>query len=181
MSRSVFFVIVVALATLAALPSLSQAGITPPPGFAVGEWYKLAFVTSGTTTANSGDIATYDAFVQEQAALNLVLAPYAANFRAVAYATYSPPPDNSGDAVFNTRGEQLNSTPDPRTPGHNFVDFPSTWFNTLSFDQYGLSSHPDGTKVWTGFRALGELGIVFDPVFALGSDFLPPIIPVMEP
>jgi len=45
----------------------------PPTGLAAGSTYRLAFVTSGTTTAQSTDINTYNSFVTAQAMLSVTL------------------------------------------------------------------------------------------------------------
>jgi hypothetical protein len=47
----------------------ANGGINPTTGVAwqVGDTYRLAFVTEGTTLATSTDIATYNAFVQNAA------------------------------------------------------------------------------------------------------------------
>ena len=49
---------------------LANGGINPATGlaWAAGDTYRLVFVTSGTTTAESADITTYNAFVQGEAA-----------------------------------------------------------------------------------------------------------------
>jgi hypothetical protein len=46
---------------------VSAAIITTPVGLAPGSTYRLIFVTSGTTTANSTNIADYNAFATAQA------------------------------------------------------------------------------------------------------------------
>ena len=51
----------------------AQAQFTLPTGLAAGSTYRLAFVTSGTIAATSTDIATYNSFVNAQAALNNAL------------------------------------------------------------------------------------------------------------
>lgn len=51
-----------------------QAGpIVVPTGLAAGDQYYLAFVTSGETAATSGDIATYNTFVNNQAKMENAL------------------------------------------------------------------------------------------------------------
>jgi hypothetical protein len=57
---------------LLGLPVLAHAGYTPP-ALAPGDTYQLVFVTSGSIQATSGDIATYDSFVNAQAANDLSL------------------------------------------------------------------------------------------------------------
>lgn len=49
------------------LPSICLAVPITNPGLASGTQYRLAFITSGTTTATSTDITTYDDFVQSAA------------------------------------------------------------------------------------------------------------------
>ena len=50
------------------LPGFVAAAIViPPPDLNPGDQYRLVFVTSDATTANSDDIATYNSFVNSQA------------------------------------------------------------------------------------------------------------------
>jgi len=174
-SRSKFLVNAAAFAALVAGPATLHAAIVAPAGLLPGEWYKIAFVTSGTTKAASLDIATYDDFVRAQAALNPELAPFADYFQAVA-ATPALIHDvwtvfNLTDyPVFNTRGEQLNVTPDIYSYGNYFFEESTVWSNPLSYDQFGLASHPTGTRVWTGFAWKAH---VLDDFRVLGSPFGP--------
>lgn len=78
------------LLALAALVSVSvnsaNAGvITTPPGLTTGQTFHLAFVTKGfLTNANSTDIATYDAFVQNEAnEIGSITAPLGLNWKAI--------------------------------------------------------------------------------------------------
>ena len=166
MNRPRFFVIAAALAALVAIPAVSQAGIVAPAGLLPGELYNLAFVTSGATKATSSDITTYDDFVRAQAALNPELAPFVNYFQAVASSPPSHYPDDY--ATFNTRGEQLNWTPDLYSPGYYFLEEATTWLNPLSYDQFGEASHPTGTRVWTGVAWKAH---VLDNSRVLGSPF----------
>jgi hypothetical protein len=162
-------------AALVAMPAASRAAIVAPAGLLPGEWYNIAFVTSGTTKATSGNIATYDDFVRTQAALNPELVPFAEYFEAVA-ATPALIHDIWTDfnltdyPVFNTRGEQLNVTPNIRSYGQFFFEESTVWSNPLSYDQFGEASHPTGTRVWTGVAWKVH---VLDDFRALGSPFGP--------
>lgn len=165
-------------AALVAMPAASRAAIVAPAGLLPGEWYNIAFVTSGTTKATSGNIATYDDFVRTQAALNPELSPYAAELIAVIWINNASQ-NGSWDTdypVFNTRGEQLNVTPDIRTYGHFFFGETTVWSNPLSYDQFGESSHPAGAKVWTGIdssfpiRLYGTLGSLTGSQFVSSYD-----------
>lgn len=62
------------LCLLTSNPVALSAATIVPDGLSPGDTYHLAFVTSGVTTATSSDIADYNAFVNEQAALNPELA-----------------------------------------------------------------------------------------------------------
>ena len=61
--------ILAGLAGICALivPAPAGAVLTAPAGLLPGDTFQYVFVTSGTTTATSTDIATYDAFVQSAA------------------------------------------------------------------------------------------------------------------
>ncbi len=57
-----------ALILLVVLATVVQAeAIRQPPSLVAGDQYRLAFITSATTTAESADIETYNAFVQSVA------------------------------------------------------------------------------------------------------------------
>ena len=172
MSRTRFLVMAAALAALVAMPGASQAGIVAPAGLLPGEWYNLAFVTSGTTKATSSDITTYYDFVWAQVALNPELAPFVNYFQPVAPRPDGGPYGASYDdyPTFNTRGEQLNVTPDIYSYGNYFFEESTVWSNPLSYDQFGEASHPTGTRVWTGVAWKAH---VLDNFRFLGSPFGP--------
>ena len=54
-----------------------------PPGLNAGDEFRLLFVTSEGTDAESSDIADYNAFVQAAAAKDALLRPYGGAFRAL--------------------------------------------------------------------------------------------------
>ena len=54
-----------------------------PEGMGPGDSFRLLFVTSTTTTAESSDIADYNAFAQARAAANTNLAGFSGQFRAL--------------------------------------------------------------------------------------------------
>jgi len=62
-----FTTILLIVMTVATSPA---GGVVIPTGLTEGDPYHLAFVTSGTRTGNSTDIAVYNTFVQDQAAMN---------------------------------------------------------------------------------------------------------------
>lgn len=62
-----FTTILLIVMTVATSP---VGGVVIPTGLTDGDPYHLAFVTSGTRTGNSTDIAVYNTFVQDQAAMN---------------------------------------------------------------------------------------------------------------
>ncbi len=62
--RSHIVIAVIVVVPLLLVASRSFAAPITNPGLAAGARYRLAFVTSGTTTVTSSDITTYDAFVQ---------------------------------------------------------------------------------------------------------------------
>ena len=73
MSRYLLKAVVLKVATIALLlmTTRSAQALVVPASLNPGDSYQLAFVTQGTQTANlGGGIATFNAFVQSQAALN---------------------------------------------------------------------------------------------------------------
>lgn len=70
-SREVGSSLVASLAVLSATAASVQAEITTlPTSLLLGDRYYLAFVTSGSISGTSANVADYDAFVQAQANLN---------------------------------------------------------------------------------------------------------------
>lgn len=65
--------ILTAVFSVLVAPVSSQAGVVVPEGLQPGDPYHLAFVTDGARDALSSDIADYNLFVNNQAAMNSAL------------------------------------------------------------------------------------------------------------
>ena len=127
----VAFVLAISLvATLS--PASAQSPETPPPyhstlvvpvdwslvprGMGPGDEFRLLFVTSGTRDATATDIATYNAFVQEEAAGgHEAIRPYSAHFRVLGATsavdarvqTGTHPDDGGGVPIFWLNGREV--------------------------------------------------------------------------
>ena len=66
-----------------AAPTVAADSPLVPEGLEPGDRFRLLFVTSTTTKAESADIASYNAFVQARAAANTNLAGFSGQFRAL--------------------------------------------------------------------------------------------------
>jgi hypothetical protein len=84
-----------------AAPALS-APVTTPPGLNPGDQYMLAFVTSSATTAGSGNIADYNAFVTTVANSQLALAALATTWTAIGSTSSVDARDNTGTNPIGT-------------------------------------------------------------------------------
>ncbi len=162
--RILAVVFVVALATSQA--THVAAGVMPP-NLPPGSQYQLAFVTAGTTTATSSDIAFYDTFVRAEAALNPEL-PQSVTWDAVgttAAVMASVNAPSAGLPVYNTAGVEVASAATGL--------YASTLLSPIDFDQYGNLSF---TTVWTGVYSVfddslhpGSLGFPNDGNVLVGN------------
>ncbi len=158
---------------------MAPTGANPATGeeWKIGDTYHLLFITSGATQATSSDIATYNTFVNDQAALSSL--PGVSGLEWFAIATTSTsihPRDNApvsapiyrlDDVLLATGFDQFYG--DPPLTGDNFTGLPAT----PTIDQHGNSR---GGNVWTGSnrqglaaasnRVLGQL----DPRFGSSSN-----------
>jgi len=140
----------VAAGFVVALISTSiQAALIVPVGLAPGETYQLAFVTSGTTNATSGNIADYNAIVQAAAdAANMgagmgitwTVIGSTASVNANANALVST-------KVFNMNGELL---------AGSYADFWDGSHTTGVGIDYNENNQGRNFNVWTGSLADGS-------------------------
>jgi len=126
-----------------------QASIFVPDGLSPGDKYHLAFVTSGTTTALSYDIADYNNFVNEQAEQSgAITKGWGIEWYAIASAGDGDARDN---AVVSAPVYLLDSK-------MIATDFDDMWdgelLNPLHVDQFGTVPHSD--LVWTGSLPSGQ-------------------------
>lgn len=106
---------------LGLLDLAANSGINPATGAAwqAGDTYRFAFVTSGTTTADSTDIATYNAFVQNAANNGSVTELAGATWKALGSTATVDARDNTstntstdgtGEAIFLVDGSTVFAT-----------------------------------------------------------------------
>ena len=158
---------VVVLMVLAS-SSIASAGLIVPPGIQPGQQYRLAFVTSGTTTATSSDIATYNNFVTTQA--GLVPGLNATTWTAIGSTLTVNARDNTGTNPSNPNHTSvpiflLNGT---RIANNNNDLWDGEVITPLQFTQYGAmlpgitfahtGTIADGTGADNVFDLPGRLG-----------------------
>lgn len=132
-----------------------MATVIPPTGLAPGSQYQLVFVTAGTRSGTSSNVADYNSFVTSEAALNPLLP--SATWHAVVSTSAIDAKVNapsSGLPVYNTAGIQVATAVAGLYTAQHLAN--------MDFDQYG--SHLD-TDVWTGSI---ELGTGMTNAFSLG-------------
>ena len=87
-----------------------------PDGIGPGESFRLLFVTSGTRDATATDIATYNTFVQDEAAAGHAdIQPYSAHFRVLGATravdarvnTGTHPDDGAGVPIYWLHGPKI--------------------------------------------------------------------------
>lgn len=126
----------------------AQAVLIVPTGLAPGETYQLAFVTSGTTAATSGNIADYNALVQAAAdaanmgigmgiTWNVIGSTASVNANANALVSTK---------VFNMNGELV---------ALNYADFWDGTHTTGIGIDYDENNAARNFNVWTGSNADG--------------------------
>jgi hypothetical protein len=168
--------------TLAATVRQVSAGVILPD-LPAGSQYELAFVTSGSTTSTSSDIATYNAFVTQQASLSTSL-PSGVTWRAIGSTPTTNAMDNAPTwdniPIYNTIGEIL---------ADGRADFWGSGLqNPIGYDQSG--NPISANYVWTGThaggttsasQALGQWlpyspvpGTFFSPLAGLVGDYQDP-------
>jgi hypothetical protein len=147
------------------ITTTANAALIVPPGLAPGEAYQLAFVTSGTTVATSGDINDYNAFVQNAADAANIGSSLGITWSAIASTESTDANTNCvvSGKVFNMNGELLASS---------FSDF---WDGTHTLN-VGIDFNENGTarnfNVWTGSNADGSTAVGYalgDPTARWGE------------
>lgn len=173
------------------------------PNLPAGSQYQLLFVTATSRNATSTDIATYNAFVTNEASGITELLPVGVTWHAIASTAAidanSNAPNPGGVPVYDTRGNVITS--DYLYAFH----YPTQW---IRYNQYG---NDVGTpKVWTGssvsgtrdYHLMGESSVWLGwdyayseswlrqgidsstanyPLYALSSPITVPNAPVPEP
>jgi hypothetical protein len=122
-----------------------------PPNLPPGSPYQLIFVTSGKRDATSTDVADYNAFVAQQAALNPDL-PQGLTWRVIASTATVAAMDNAGASalpIYNTAGQLVADSGAALWSG----DY-HTLANPIGFDQFGAATTDWG---WTGTNLYGEI------------------------
>ena len=89
-------------AGLPTLQSVPADWALKPAGVPAGGSFRLMFVTEGTSTASSSDIADYNLFVQAQANANATLKPFKGEFRALISTGTVNARDNTATTYTNT-------------------------------------------------------------------------------
>jgi hypothetical protein len=134
---------------LVLITTTSNAALFVPSGLAPGETYHLAFVTSGTTSATSGDINYYNTFVQNAAEAANIGSGMGVSWSVIASTTSKDANANAvvSGKVFNMSGELVASS---------FTDFWDGTHNVgvgIDFDE---NSNYRNFNVWTGSNADGS-------------------------
>jgi hypothetical protein len=141
---------IIRLSTLVGLAGMGLASLLyadpliVPPGLSVGDQYRLAFVTSAETNAESSNIADYNAFVTAQANLDPQLAALGVTWQVIGSTAAVDAYNNIGGTftapIYNLGG-QLVATGSAGLWSGNNLD------NPINFDQFGDTL--DG-YLWTG-------------------------------
>lgn len=139
--RKSFIVILVTACAGFTLPSAQLMATVIPPNLPPGSQYQLIFVTADSRDATSSDIADYNAFVTNEAALNPLLPSttwHVVGSTATVNANVNAP--SAGLPIYNTQGiEVASSATGLYTPN---------LLSPIRFDQYGFTSL--GSSLWTG-------------------------------
>ena len=157
-SPSLFFPLFT-LFVLVSFGQLQASIITTPTDLNVGDQYRLVFVTSGTMTAESGDIADYNAFVDGFGDIAI-----ASDWKAIASTEGGVDAhDNIGTAggdgvsIYNLAGERV---------ANNYSDFWDGSIQTaIKYDESGAAVG-GADAIWTGSTTAGETA------YGLGTDVI---------
>jgi hypothetical protein len=152
-------------ASLTERPTVFASPITVAPGLYAGEHYRLAFVTSTSTSATSSSIAYYNAFVTEAANLDPALESLGTTWTAIASTSTVTARDNTdtnpssvGFPIYNLAGQLI------ATSNANLWD--GSISSSISYDEHGVPTLPGYTEIWTG---TGSTGVPDDPNDTLGN------------
>ena len=138
---------------LAVISSAFGQIVTVPAGLTLGEQYRLVFVTDGTTTATSTNIATYNTFVTNEANTTPALVALETTWTAIGSTSSTTAISNTGTfgfgpsvPIFGLNGTEVAAT------------YTQLWSGTLGSDisisQGG--NYLGGSAVWTGTTPYGE-------------------------
>ena len=159
---------------------VSAAIVIPPPDLSPGDQYRLVFVTSGTTTANSNDISSYNNFVNAQAASVSATGFPTSGWTAIVSTTTVDARDNTGTASGT-------GVPIYRVDGLRIADdYTDLWNggtlqNDLSVTQQGdlypsnatlCGFGPARPCAWTGTSSLGTAASPLGDASSLSSSAL---------
>ena len=146
------------------------APITIPPSLVEGDSYRLAFITTDTTTATSGDIATYNNFVTAQANLQAELAALGTTWKAIGSTTTVDARDNTETNPSNASHADV---PIFLLDGTKLVDLNSDLWDGTIDNQFRVRSDgslaPVGQFQWTGTDGDGRNSSLGYGQFALGT------------
>ncbi len=124
------------------LGGTAMATYIPPTGLAPGSKYQIAFVTSGSTTVTSTNIADYNTFVTQQAALSSTL-PQGVTWRVIGSTpttnAINNAPTYAAVPIYNTAGQLVASGSAGLWSG--------SILNPVEYDENGNSFF---YQVWTG-------------------------------
>ena len=142
------------------IASVAKAAVLAPAGLSPGDTYQLAFVSSTQTTAVSGDIGTYNAFVQNLADLAGIGVSESITWSAIgspspvtalAHALVSAP-------VYNMVGERV---------ANGFIDiWDGNLENPINYTESGVKLT---RTVWTGSAQDGTAAMTGATPVYLGS------------
>ena len=142
MRNPIVVVLHAALAAFALPAAQIMAAVIPPIGLSAGQQYQLVFVTADGRDATSSNIADYNTFVTNEAALNALLPAatwHDVGSTASVDANVNAP--SGGLPVYNTAGQLV------ATAGTGL--YTATLVNPILYDQFG-NAEPANTAVWTG-------------------------------
>jgi hypothetical protein len=140
------------------------APVVVPAGLPAGAPYRLAFVSNTAETANSTDIADYNAFVTGVANSDPLLASLGTTWSAIVSTSTVDARDNTntnpaslGVPIYNLDGQLVATS--------NVDLWDGTIANAILYDQNGDQPPPGNQVVWTGTQPAGiaaePLGIAF--------------------
>jgi hypothetical protein len=147
MRRPIAVLFHAAFAALALSAAQLMAAVIPPIGLSAGSQYQLVFVTADGRDATSSNIADYNTFVTNEAALNPLLPAATWNdVGSTATVDANVNASSGGLPVYNTAGQLV------ATAGTGL--YTATLVNPILYDQFGTAS-PANTAVWTGSGSNG--------------------------
>jgi uncharacterized repeat protein (TIGR01451 family) len=137
---------------LTVTPALS-APITTPQGLSPGAQYRLAFVTSSATTAGSGAIGDYNAFVTTVANTQTALAALATTWTAIGSTATVDARDNTGTNPIGTGVPIFLLDGVSKIADNNADLWDGTIAHALNVTEAGNTL--SGISVWTGTTSAG--------------------------